>query len=456
MEQKRSNFTGSLGFILAAAGSAVGLGNLWRFPYLAAKHGGGMFLLVYIIFAISFGFVMMVTEIAVGRKTRLSPMAAFGSLSKKWGWLGKLATIIPMIILPYYCLIGGWVTRFLGTMVTGDLVASADGGNYFVGFISDLWTPLITFGIFLLATTVIVLLGVNKGIEKLSRVLMPALVVIIIALTVVVLVQPGALEGVKYYLMPNIEDLSGKTILAALGQLFFSMSLAMGIMITYGSYLEDNQHIEKATRHIELFDTAIAMLAGLLIVPAVFVFSGGDPAALNKGPSLMFITLPQVFNSMGPVLGTVVGALFFILVLFAAITSSVSIMEAIVSGMVDKYPKLSRTKAIIICFIYALIIGVLCSLGYSVLSGVTIVPGMDILDSLDFLSNSVLMPIVGLFTCIFVGFVIKPQAIIDEIEKNGKFKMKGFYKFMIKWIAPIGIIAILVSSVLEAFGVISY
>lgn len=456
MEQKRSNFTGNLGFVLAAAGSAVGLGNLWRFPYLAAKHGGGMFLLVYIIFAITFGFVMMVTEIALGRKTRLSPMVAFGSLNKKWTWLGKLATIVPMIILPYYCLIGGWVTRFIGTMVTGELTASADGGNYFVGFISDLWIPLIAFGIFLVATTVIVLLGVNKGIEKLSRVLMPALVVIIVALTVVVLVQPGALEGVKYYLMPKFEDLSGKTILAALGQLFFSMSLAMGIMITYGSYLEDGQHIEKATRHIEVFDTAIAMLAGLLIVPAVFVFSGGDPEALNKGPSLMFITLPQVFNSMDPVLGTIVGAMFFILVLFAAITSSVSIMEAIVAGMVDKYPKISRTKAIIICFVYALIIGVLCSLGYSVLSDVTIVPGMDILDSLDFLSNSVLMPIVGLFTCIFVGFVIKPQTIVDEIEKNGKFKLKGFYKVMIKWIAPIGIIAILVSSVLEGFGILSY
>lgn len=447
----RSSFSGSLGFVLAAAGSAVGLGNLWRFPYLAAKYGGGIFLLVYIILAITFGFTLMITEIAIGRKTRLSPMEAFGNLNKKWDWLGKLATLVPVLILPYYCLIGGWVTKYAATMTVGKVSESA-GDDYFTGFISQTGEPIIWFLVFATITAVVIFLGVSKGIEKFSKILMPALFVLTVALTIYVLTREGAGAGVAYYLKPDFSKLSIKTILAALGQLFFSMSLAMGIMVTYGSYVKAEDHIEKSTRRIEIFDTLIAFLAGLMIVPAVFAYSGGDEAALGKGPSLMFITLPKVFNEMK--FGSVVGAAFFLLVLFAALTSSVSVMEAIVAGIDDKF-KIGRKKATVICYLYMIVIGVLCSLGFGVLSNVTIF-NLSILDFLDFVSNSVLMPIVGMMTCILVGFVLKPDLIISEVELNGPFKMKKFYAVMVKWIAPICIFAILISSVLETLGVISY
>ncbi len=443
----RNTFQGKIGFVLAAAGSAVGLGNLWRFPYLAAKYGGGMFLLIYIVLAVTFGFVLMVTEIAIGRKTQLSPLKAFGALSKKWGWLGKLATIVPVLIFPYYCLIGGWVTKYAAVMVTGK-VAEAAQDSFFGEYISATVDPVIWFAIFIVATSLVIVFGVNKGIEKLSRVLMPALLVITVVLSIYVVTRPGAIAGVKYYLLPNIRDLSAKTFLAALGQLFYSMSLAMGIMITYGSYFSKEEHIEKATRQIELFDTAIAILAGLMIIPAVFAFSGGDKEALGTGPSLMFVTLPKVFNSMPG--GSIIGAMFFILVLFAAITSSVSILEAIVSGLLDSF-KISRLNATLLVSVYGIVVGIVCSLGFGVWNGITIF-GFSILDFLDFVSNSVLLPLVGMLTCVVVGFVIKPNVIISEVELNGEFKMKHFYRAMVKWVAPIFIFAILVSGILQGFG----
>nr|MCR5206908.1 sodium-dependent transporter [Eubacterium sp.] len=436
--ENRSTFTGKLGFILAAAGSAVGLGNLWRFPYLAAQYGGGMFLLVYIILAITFGFVLMVTEIAIGRKTQLSPMKAFSALNKKWGWLGKLATVVPLLIFPYYCLIGGWVTKYTAVMVTGKVAAAADDA-FFGNYISDTVDPIIWFLIFIVATALVIVFGVNRGIEQLSKVLMPALVLLTVGLSVYVITRPGASAGIKYYLLPNIKDLSVKTFLAALGQLFYSMSLAMGIMITYGSYFSKDENIEKSTRMIEIFDTLIAFLAGLMIIPAVFVFSGGDKAALGTGPSLMFVTLPKVFNSMPG--GNLIGALFFALVLFAAITSSVSIMEAIVAGIIDSF-NISRLRATFLVALYGILIGVACSFGFGIWSNVKLF-GFDILDFLDFVSNSVLLPLVGMLTCVVVGFVIKPDAIISEVELNGEFKMKHFYSAMVKWVAPIFIFAIL-------------
>lgn len=447
--EKRNTFQGKLGFILAAAGSAVGLGNLWRFPYLAAKYGGGIFLLVYIILAITFGFVLMITEIAIGRKTRLSPMKAFGALSKRWDWLGKLATIVPVLIFPYYCLIGGWVTKYAVIMTAGK-VSEAANDSYFSSYISNTVNPLIFFFIFIALTTLVVILGVNKGIEKLSKILMPALVVITLGLSIYVLCRPGAADGLKYYLLPDFKSLNFKTFLAALGQLFYSMSLAMGIMITYGSYFSAEENIEKAARQIEIFDTGIAFLAGLMIIPAVFAFSGGDKAALGQGPSLMFVTLPKVFESMPA--GSIIGALFFFLVLFAAITSSVSIMEAIVSGIMDSY-KVKRLPATLIVALYGILLGIACSFGFGIWSEVQII-GFSILDFLDFISNSILLPLVGMLTCIVIGFVVKPDFIVSEIELNGPFKMKKFYAVMVKWIAPILIFAILVTGILQGFGII--
>ena len=323
MEQKRSGFSGKLGFVLAAAGSAVGLGNIWRFPYLAAMYGGGVFLLVYIILAVTFGFALMVGEIALGRKTQLSAVSAFSTLNKKYSFLGYLAAIVPMIILPYYSVIGGWVTKYLVAFCSGNIAQAAQDG-YFSHFIAEPGESTLFFAVFIGLTALIVLFGVEKGIEKVSKFMMPVLVVLSVGIAIYAVCLPGAMEGVKYYIMPDFKNFSFTTVIAAMGQLFYSMSLAMGIMITYGSYMKKDVNIESATRQISLFDTGIAFFAGLMIVPAVFAFSGGDKSALGQGPGLMFVTLPKVFNSMPG--GGIIGAVFFVLVLLAALAVFVCII----------------------------------------------------------------------------------------------------------------------------------
>lgn len=448
--KKRSNFSGKLGFVLAAAGSAVGLGNIWRFPYLAAKYGGGTFLLIYLILAITFGFSLMVTEIAIGRKTGLSAIGAFKSLDSRFGFLGVLASLVPIIIFPYYSVIGGWVTKYLFTFMSGGAEKAA-GDTYFNSFVGSTFEPLAWFFLFMGATAIVVLFGVEKGIEKVSKFMMPALIVLTLIISVYSLTLDGALEGLAYYLMPHMSDVSIKAILAAMGQLFYSMSLAMGIMVTYGSYMKKDNDLESSVHQIEVFDTGIAFLAGLMIIPAVFAFSGGDPAALNAGPGLMFITLPKVFGSMqfGPAIGTI----FFLLVLFAALTSAISLLETIVSIVRDKF-HWSRKTACISVAAFSLLLGAPSSLGFGPLSFISWA-GMSILDIMDFLSNSVLMPIVALFTCIFVGFVIKTKAIEEEVASTGGvFKSKMLYGFMIKWVAPLFLILILISSVANALGII--
>ena len=449
MEKQRGSFTNKLGFVLAAAGSAVGLGNLWRLPYLAAKHGGGIFLLVYLILAVTFGFALMVTEIAIGRKTHLSAVGAFEKLNRKCGFIGYLACLVPFIITPYYCVIGGWVLKYFTVFVTNQ-VSEAASDEFFTSFITQPAAPVIFFVIYASATMVIVMLGVEKGIEKASRLMMPLLVVMTVVISVFGLMQPGAVDGLIYYLKPDFGRFSATTVLAAMGQLFYSMSLAMGIMITYGSYMKKEASLEKSVRQIEIFDTGIAFMAGLMIIPAVFAFSGGSEEALGKGPSLMFITLPKVFDSMK--LGTVIGAVFFLLVLFAALTSSISLAETLVSIVMDKLGW-TRKKTCVLILIFILAIGIPVSLGFGIWS--FIAPfGMSLLDFFDFVSNSVLMPIVAILTCIFVGFVIKPKAIIDEVEINGKFGIKKFYSVMIKYIAPVFLAAILIFAVMEAMGII--
>lgn len=447
MEPKRDTFSGKLGFVFAAAGSAVGLGNLWRFPYLAAKYGGGIFILVYLVLAVTLGFTLMVTEIAIGRKTGLSAVGAFQKLDKRFGFVGALGCVVPFIITPYYCVIGGWVVKYLVTFITGQ-VSEAATDTYFTGFIAEPAEPLIWFFVFVILTALVVIIGVQKGIEKASTILMPILVVLIVIICGFCVTRPGAMEGVKYYLLPDFSAFSATTILAAMGQLFYSMSLAMGIMITYGSYMKKDTDLRGSVRHIELFDTLIAVLAGLMIVPSVFAFSGGSEEALNKGPSLMFITLPKVFDNMK--FGGFIGSAFFILVLFAALTSAISLLETNVSIVCDKL-HWNRKKATIIVTIYILALGAIVSLGFGPLDFVKIL-GLGLLDFFDFLSNSVLMPIVALLTCICIGYFVKPKVICDEVELNKPFKEKKFYIVMLKYGAPICLILILVFAVSEAMG----
>ena len=451
-DKKRSSFSGKIGFVLAAAGSAVGLGNIWRFPYLAAKYGGGIFLLVYLILALTFGFALMTAEITLGRKTGKSAIEAFGSLNKKYKFIGVLASIVPIIILPYYSVIGGWVAKYLAVFVSGGAAQSAQDG-YFESFIAQPFEPIGWFLLFIGLTALVVLFGVEKGIEKVSKFLMPVLIVLTIGIAVYSMCMNGAMDGVIYYLKPDFSHFSVNTVLAAMGQLFYSMSLAMGIMITYGSYMKKDVSISSSVKQIEIFDTGIAFLAGLMVIPAVFSFSGGDESALSKGPGLMFITLPKVFNSIPGMMGPIIGALFFILVLFAALTSSISLMETVVSIFRDKFGW-GRKFTCIIVLVGSILLGLPSSLGFGVWSDFNI-NGNTILDMFDIFSNNLLMPIVAFLTCIFIGYIIKPQTLVDEIEIGGKpFKRKLLFNCMIKYIAPIFIVLILVSSMLDVLGIV--
>ena len=382
-QHKRSAFSGKIGFVLSAAGASVGLGNIWRFPYLAAKYGGGIFLLIYIILAFTFGYTMIVAETALGRMTKKSPVGAFASFGKKGGlsFGGWINAIIPILIVPYYSVIGGWVIRYLADYIGGHgSELAADG--YFSAFISSGPSAEICFAIFTV----------------------------------------------------------------------FTLSIAMGILVTFGSYTKKDVSIEESTENVEVFDTAIAIMAGLMIIPAVFSFSGGDPDTLQAGPALMFITIPKVFESMD--LGTVVGILFFTLVLFAAVTSSIALTESAVSTFEDELGW-DRKQATVLIGIIMLVLGSLSALGYGPLARFTVF-GMQFLDFFDFLTNSVMMPIAAITTCLLVSRVIGVEKIEEEVTLDGKpFRRRRIFNFMIKYLCPIFAAIILVSSVANALGVIS-
>lgn len=452
-KHKRSTFSGKLGFVLSAAGASVGLGNIWRFPYLAAKYGGGIFLLVYIILALTFGYTLIMAESSLGRMTRKSPVGAFQAFGKSsflslGGWINA---IIPILIVPYYSVIGGWVIKYLVEYFSGHSKTLA-GDTYFTTFISDGWSAEICFVIFTLFTLGIIYAGVRNGIERVSKFMMPILIVLSLIIAVYSVTRPGALAGVKYFLVPNFEHFSWMTVVSAMGQMFYSLSIAMGILITFGSYMKKDTSIEKSTENVEVFDTAIAIMAGLMIIPAVFAFSGGDAATLKSGPALMFITIPKVFANMG--FGTAIGVVFFLLVLFAAVTSSIALTESAVSTFEDEL-HWSRQKATIFMGVIMLILGTLSCLGYGPLANIKFL-GMQFLDFFDFMTNSVMMPIAAIATCLLVSRVIGVEKMEEEITKDGQpFKRKAVFCFMIKYLCPIFAAIILISSVANAFGIIT-
>ena len=449
----RSMFSGKLGFVLSAAGASVGLGNIWRFPYLAAKYGGGIFLLIYILLALTFGYTMIVAETSLGRMTRKSPVGAYASFTKSHtlkagGWINA---IIPILIVPYYSVIGGWVIKYLFEYICGNGTKLAEDG-YFSMFISDGVSAEICFIVFALITLTIIFAGVRNGIERVSKFMMPILVVLSVIIAIYSVTRPGALKGIQYFLVPNLENFSWMTVVSAMGQMFYSLSIAMGILVTFGSYMKKETSIENSTRNVEVFDTAIAIMAGLMIIPAVFAFSGGDPNTLQAGPSLMFITIPKVFASMG--LGTAVGILFFVLVLFAAVTSSIALTESAVSTFEDEL-HWNRKKSTVVIGIIMLALGTLSSLGYGPLDAVKIL-GMQFLDFFDFLTNSVMMPIAAIATCLLVSRVIGVDRIEEEMmQEGGTFRRKKIFVMMIKYLCPVFAAIILISSVMNAFGLIS-
>ena len=454
--ETRAAWSNKLAFVLAAAASAVGLGSMWRFPYLAAKYGGGTFLFMYLVFVFTIGIALLLLETALGRKTGQSSIGAFKAFGKKYAFIGVFMSSIPFIIVPYYCVIGGWTTKYMTAYLTDGPAALADGGNYFSNFIANTPESLLFMLIFMAITYLVVALGVNNGIEKANLVMMPALIVVSAVLAVYALSLPGALDGLAFYLIPDVSKFSPELIVAALGQTFFTLSLAMGIMVTYGSYLEKKEKLTSSVMQIAGTTFAISLLAGLMIIPSTFAALGsGDAVAQNAGPSLMFIILPQVFNSMGEAGGIIGCVLFFILVIFAALTSSISLVETC-TAVISDGSGCTRVRALIITIVFTTLAGIIVNLGYSSLSFIQpLGEGTSILDFLDFISNSVMMPISAILTCIFVGWIIKPKTVADEVKVSARFSLEGAWTVMIKYVAPICIAIILVAYVAQTFGIIT-
>lgn len=454
---KRASWSGSLAFVLAAAASAVGLGNLWRFPYLAAKYGGGVFIAVYLALSLTFGLTLLVTEIAIGRYSRQSQLTAFRALGHpRWNFLGVMATIVPLFILPYYNVIGGWVMKYF--IVYVKMVFGGTGLEnpqaFFDSFISAPWDPFVCMAAFTLASSVVIVMGVKNGIEKANLIMMPTLLVMAVGLATYVAMLPGAGAGIRFYLVPDFSacDSIGKVVLGAMGQMFYSLSLAMGIMITYGSYMRRSDSIAGASVRIVAADTLVAVLAGFMIIPVVVMFAAGSGgrAAIDVGPGLMFVTLPKVFASLGAA-GAWIGLAFFLLVLFAALTSAISMTEACVAAVCDFF-RISRNASVAYVGVWTVAIGSLSAFGYG--RWAVFRPfGLPALDFFDSALNT-LTPIVAALICLFVGWVLGPKRILAECRRDGSgIRFSGFYVAMVKFVAPLLVLAILISEVCRTFGV---
>ena len=463
MKEKGSSFSGSIGFVLAAAGSAVGVGNIWRFPYLCAKDGGGLFLLVYLVLVLTFGFVLLTTDVAIGRKTKKNALRAFEALNPKWKFLGKLTFLVPTLIMTYYSVIGGWITKYFVTYIISDGTdAAADG--YFTSFITSDIAPIVFMLVFLALTAWIVFRGVEKGIEQFSKIIMPRLILLILIIAIFSLtlthtdadgtVRTG-LQGLAFYVKPDFSGLTVKRfleiLLDAMSQLFFSLSVSMGIMITYGSYVKPEVNLNKAVNQIEIFDTGVALLAGAMIIPAVFVFSGTD--GMSAGPSLMFISLPKVFAAMGKA-GTFVGLLFFVTTIFATLTSCISVLESITANCMEIFHT-GRKKTVLVLTVIYLAASAVIALGYSIFYIEVKLPNGSVgqlLDIMDYISNSFMMPFISLLSAILIGWIMKPSWIAEEMELNGeKFKRKKLYNVMMRYIMPV----IMVILFLQSTGVLN-
>ncbi len=449
MEKKASHFSGQLGFVLAAAGSAVGVGNLWRFPYLAAKDGGGLFLIVYLALVLTFGFTLLVSDIAIGRRTKQSAVGAYTQMHPKWKFLGILTFLVPVLIMTYYAVIGGWVTKYAIIYLTGASEAAA-ADNYFTAFITSPVSPVIYALIFMGVTAFIVYNGVQDGIEAVSKWMMPVLLVLVAVIAIYSMtlqhtdgngqVRTG-LQGLQYYLTPHVEGLTVsrflQILLDAMSQLFFSLSVSMGIMITYGSYVKPEVNLNKSISQIELFDTGVALLAGAMIIPAVYVFSGVE--GMSAGPSLMFVSLPKVFAAMGKA-GVFVGLLFFVAAIFATLTSCISVLESIAANCMEVLHT-DRKKTVVTLSVIYLAASAVIALGYSLFYFEVQLPNGStgqLLDVMDYISNSVMMPFISLLSTILIGWVTTPAFVIEEMESSGHpFRRKKIYVVMIRYIAPV-------------------
>lgn len=446
--KNRGQFTSSLGFILASAGSAIGLGNLWKFPYIAANSGGGIFLVFYILFVLLLGVPIMMAEMAIGRHTQLNAIGAYRKLNKKWTFVGGLGVLCAFVILSYYSVVGGWVTKYIVAFASGGNFGS-DPAAYFNSFVASPVEPVVWHLVFMAFCAIVVVMGVVKGIEKMSKVLLPVLFVIVVVVAIRSVTLPGAGEGLKFLFVPDFSAVSsigdlGNAMVQAMGQVFFSLSLGMGITITYGSYLKKESNIVKDTGIVVGLDSMAAILSGCAILPAVFAL-GFEPTA---GPGLIFSILPAVFADMP--FGAFFGFLFFILVFIAAATSAISLLEVVAAYFIDNF-HWSRKKATIIMASLMAFIGIFASLSMGPLSNV-LIGGMSIFEALEFLTDKLLMPISGMLMCVFVGHVWGTDALMQElvIGSPSAIKLKKVLSVILKYIAPILILVILITGLLPA------
>ena len=458
MEKKSSHFSGQIGFVLAAAGSAVGVGNLWRFPYLVAKDGGGLFLIVYLVLVLTFGFTLLTSDIAIGRRTKESAIGAYSKMQERWKFLGILTFLVPVLIMTYYAVIGGRITRYAVVYLSGQAEAAARDG-YFTSFITSPVSPVIFALLFMGVTALIVYNGVEGGIERVSKCMMPVLLVLVVIIAGYSLtlhhvdadgqVRTG-MEGFLYYIRPDLEGITLRRflqiLLDAMSQMFFSLSVSMGIMITYGSYVKPEVDLNRAVNQIEIFDTGVALLAGAMIIPAVYVFSGTE--GMSAGPSLMFISLPKVFAAMGKA-GVFMGILFFVAAIFATLTSCISVLESITANCMEIFHT-ERKKTVLVLAVIYLAASAVIALGYSVFYFEITLPngsGAQLLDVMDYISNSVMMPFIALLSAILIGWIKTPDYVIGEMERNGEtFGRKAIYRVMIRYIAPLMMLVLFLQS----------
>ncbi len=446
---KRDSFGSRFGALVAMAGSAVGLGNLWRFPYLVGENGGAAFIIVYIIMVFVLCLPIFISEFVVGRRSQQNAYAAFRNLSggSAWKWVGMFTVIVPLIVLSYYSVIGGWSVEYLLKSMTftfTDTDTRTTMGTMFTDFVSSTWMPIIMHTAFLLATTLIVMVGIKDGIEKFSKVMMPLLFFMVLAIAVYSLTLPGAGRGVDYLFKPDFSKIDGHTFAAALGQAFFSLSLGFGTIMTYASYVDKKENPLFQSTATAVSDLTFALIAGVAIMPAVFAF-GLNP---QSGPGLVFETLPYVFSQMPA--GGVIAIAFFMALLVAALTSSISMLEVAVAYLVEE-KGLKRVSASLIVFAGCWVVGVLCSLSFGPLSGVKIV-GLSIFDFFDNISSNILMTLGSLMTVLFVGWRLKKTDIYDEFTNGGTLsanaRMFGVLWFLIRYVCPLAIIVVFVSGLI--------
>ncbi|WP_305404986.1 sodium-dependent transporter [Photobacterium leiognathi] len=441
----RGNWSSKIGFVMAAAGSAVGLGNIWKFPYTAGENGGGAFVAIYLLFVIFIGFSVMLTEFAVGRKTGLSAVGAFKTTDRRWTFVGIMGVLSGLLIMGFYPVVGGWAIAYIYKISTGLLSQPTAIGDSFSGFIADPMQPLFWMGLYLLLNIFVVIRGVSGGIEKAGKILMPLLFIILIIVSVKGLTLPGAMAGLEFLFKPDFSKIDSSVVLAALGQAFFSLSLGMGCMLTYGSYLRKKENLVQTTAMVTAMDTGVALLAGIAMFPAMFAFSM-EPSA---GPGLVFVVVPQLFAEMGGI-GFILALLFFIGLSVAALTSSVSLLEVVVAYLIDE-KGFSRVTAVFSASIVMALLCILASLSIGGLGPKLFDTGA--FDIFDLLTDKIFLAVGGMLVCLFAGWRLDRSELKKEITNDGKvsFPLFNLWYALIKYIIPVAIAIVAISGVKAGF-----